>query len=233
MLIAALRRASTPICASGSSMKRVDDRLARLLRSLGGHAVGGEGVEQAAQPDQLILGEPGLEQRDLDRHRHAEVASPSGPRSRSGRRLAPSAGGERRDEGVAEDRERRPLGVVEELRCREGRHRLADLRRRPRRCRGTCGARGAARRRGRSGATALRVLADAVGAVARAESRLLPAAHRQLERAVVDLRVVDAGDAGLDPPGQRLAALDVAGPDRGLQAVAAVVGELDRLLGVG
>ena len=38
---------------------------------------------------------------------------------------------------------------------------------------------------------ALRVLADPVGAVARAEARGLPAAHRQLERRVVDLRVVD------------------------------------------
>ena len=31
----------------------------------------------------------------------------------------------------------------------------------------------------------------------------LPAAHRQLEREVVDQRVVDAHDAGLDPPGDR------------------------------
>src|SRR3954452_15341611 len=50
-----------------------------------------------------------------------------------------------------------------------------------------------------------RVLAYAAGAVARAEARLLPAAHRQLERGVVDHRVVDADRAGLDAPRDLLA----------------------------
>ena len=69
--------------------------------------------------------------------------------------------------------------------------------------------------------------------MAGAEAGLLPAAHRQLHRRVVELRVVDAGDPRLDPAGERLAALDVTGPDRGLQPVAAVVGERDGLIGVG
>src|SRR3954468_17983662 len=43
------------------------------------------------------------------------------------------------------------------------------------------------------------VLADAARAVALPHPRRLPAAHRQLERDVVDLRVVDAHDARLDP----------------------------------
>src|SRR4051794_14316716 len=43
------------------------------------------------------------------------------------------------------------------------------------------------------------VLADPGRAVARAEAGILPAAHRQLERDVVDLRVVDADRARLHP----------------------------------
>ena len=59
------------------------------------------------------------------------------------------------------------------------------------------------------------------------------AAHRQLERRVVDERVVDADRAGVDPPGDRLAARDVLGEDGGGEAVGRVVGQPDRLLGVG
>src|SRR5579875_485086 len=73
----------------------------------------------------------------------------------------------------------------------------------------------------------LAVLADAAGAVARAEPGGLPAAHGQVERRIVDLGVVDAHHAGLDAPGERLAARDVAGPHTRLQAVGRVVGQGD------
>src|SRR6476660_580182 len=56
-------------------------------------------------------------------------------------------------------------------------------------------------------------LADAPGAVARAHAAGLGAAHRPLERGVVDDRVVDADRAGLDAPRDRLAARDVLGED--------------------
>ena len=79
---------------------------------------------------------------------------------------------------------------------------------------------------------ALRVLADPVRAVARAQPGGLPAAHRQLERRVVQLRVVDDRRPGLDPARDPLAALVVAGPHGGLEAVRPLVGERDRLLGV-
>src|SRR5205823_1510897 len=55
----------------------------------------------------------------------------------------------------------------------------------------------------------LAVLADAAGAVARAEARRLRAAHRQLQRRVVDQRVVDADRAGLDAAGDLLGVLGV------------------------
>ena len=79
----------------------------------------------------------------------------------------------------------------------------------------------------------LGVLADAVGAVARAQPAGLGAAHRQLERGVVDVRVVDAHGARLDAARDRLAARDVLGEDRAAQAVGRVVGQADGLLGVG
>ena len=81
---------------------------------------------------------------------------------------------------------------------------------------------------------ALRVLADPVGAVAGPEARGLPAAHRQLERDVVDLRVVDAARRRPRSAAPALSPrLGVARPDRRLQPVRALVGELDRLVGVG
>src|ERR1700716_2032617 len=48
------------------------------------------------------------------------------------------------------------------------------------------------------------VLADAARAVARAQAGLLPATHGQLERGVVEHRVVDADRPGLDPARDRL-----------------------------
>src|SRR5215208_6745463 len=63
------------------------------------------------------------------------------------------------------------------------------------------------------------VLADAAGAVARAEPGRLPAAHGQLEREVVQLRIVDAHGSGLDPARERLTARRVLGPDGRGQAV--------------
>ena len=54
------------------------------------------------------------------------------------------------------------------------------------------------------------VLADAARAVARAEARGLRAAHRQLERRVVDHRVVDVDRARFEAARDRLAALGVA-----------------------
>ena len=139
---------------------------------------------------------------------------------------------DRGDPGVAERRERGALSVVEEVAQRERGQGLPDLR-------GHIAHVGehvelAGRRPGGGDEDRLpaRVLADPVGAVPGAEAGLLPAAHRQLQRRVVELRVVDAGDACLDPARELLAALGVAGPDRCLQPVAAVVGERDRLLGV-
>ena len=79
---------------------------------------------------------------------------------------------------------------------------------------------------------ALGVLADPVRPVARPHPRRLPAAHRQLERAVVELSVVDAADPRLDPAGQPLPLLGIAGPDRRLEPVRPVVGQPHRLLGV-
>ncbi len=76
----------------------------------------------------------------------------------------------------------------------------------------------------------LRVLADPARAVTRAHARVLPAAHGQLEGDVVELGIVDADDSGLEPAGDLLAAIGVLRPDRGLQAVRRVVGELDRLI---
>ena len=62
--------------------------------------------------------------------------------------------------------------------------------------------------------------------------RGLPAAHRQLEREVVQLRVVDADGARVDAPRDLLAARDVLRPHRRREPVGRVVGEPDRLLGV-
>src|SRR4051794_17480150 len=57
-----------------------------------------------------------------------------------------------------------------------------------------------------------RVLADPPGPVARAHPRRFPPAHRQLEREVFELRVVDADGARLDPARERLAARGVLRP---------------------
>ena len=137
---------------------------------------------------------------------------------------------QRGDEGVAERDQGPALAIVEQLAVGQGRERLADREAGL----GVVGeVVGVARRRvpgGHHQRLATGVLADPVGAVARAEPGLLPAAHRQLERRVVELRVVDHRRPRLDPARELLAAPLVAGPDRGLQAVAAVVGELDRLV---
>ena len=76
------------------------------------------------------------------------------------------------------------------------------------------------------------VLADAACAVARAQAGGLRAAHRQLERRVVDHRVVHGGGAGFDAPCDFLAALGVTREHRRGEAIGRVVGEPHGLLGV-
>ena len=208
----------------------VDDGLARLLRRGGRHPVLGQRVEESAQTRDLHVVEPGLQQRDLDPLRHAQVRGGAEPEAAAllvaGRRL------ERGDERVAERRERRPLRVAEQLAGREGGERLGD---RLRDLRAVGEVMRIPRRRVARvdhQRLALRVLADPVRAVARAQPGGLPAAHRQLEGRVVQLRVVDDRGPGLDPARDPLAALVVAGPHGGLEAVRALVGERDRLLGV-
>src|SRR2546427_10926657 len=73
-------------------------------------------------------------------------------------------------------------------------------------------------------------LADAARAVAVADAALLPAAHRHLGDSVVDEHVVDAHGARLDAASDARAACEVPGPHAGVEAVARVVGEADRLL---
>ena len=210
--------------------ERGDDRLPRLLRELGAHALGGERVEETAETLELLGRRPRLQERQLHRHRHAVVARRARPEAG---RIGAVGGLERRHPGVAERRERRAPEIVEELAGSVGRHRLGDLR-------GDLADVGqhvdlAGRRvaGGDEDRLPARVLADPVGAVPRAEAGLLPAAHRQLESRVVELGVVDAGDPGLDPARDLLAAGRVAGPDRRLEPIAALVRQRHRLLGVG
>src|SRR5207342_303998 len=75
------------------------------------------------------------------------------------------------------------------------------------------------------------VLLDPGLAVAVADARLLPAAHRHVGGGVVDQHVVDVDRAALDPAGDPLGPLALA-EDRAGEAVASVVGEPQRLLGV-
>ena len=75
-------------------------------------------------------------------------------------------------------------------------------------------------------------LADSAGAVARADPGSLRAAHRQLQRNVVEHRVVDADGACLNALGDLLAASNVAREDRSTEPKLAVVGEADCLLGI-
>src|ERR1700761_3973682 len=74
-------------------------------------------------------------------------------------------------------------------------------------------------------------LADALGAVAVADPGLLPAAHRHVGGEVVDQHVVDVHRAALDPAGDPFGIAALA-EDRAGEAVAGVVGEAPRLLGV-
>src|SRR5206468_4717233 len=74
------------------------------------------------------------------------------------------------------------------------------------------------------------VLADAVGAVAVADAALLDAAHGDLGDGEVHHDVVHTDGARLDATGDAGAARRVPGPDAGIEAVARVVGEADRLL---
>src|SRR6201995_3864507 len=74
-------------------------------------------------------------------------------------------------------------------------------------------------------------LADPLGAVAVADPRLLPAAHRHVGGEVVDQYVVDVDGAALDPAGDPFGVAALA-EDRAGEAVAGVVGEAQRLLGV-
>ena len=208
----------------------VDDLLAHVLRRRRRDPVRRQPVEQLAQARHLLVAELGLKQRHLDRLPDRRVRGRAGPepvwiRLAVGRLEAG-------DEGVAECRQGEPLAVVEQLAGREQGEGVAD------RLAGLGGV-GEVMRVARGGVTghdhqrlALRVLADPFGAVARAEPRRLPAAHRQLERGVIRLRVVDDRRPRLDHARDPLAAFVVAGPDRGLEAVGPVVGELDRLLGV-
>ena len=157
----------------------------------------------ARRPSICSSVELGLQQRDLDPLGHARRARRRGPRSRAGPRRPRAV--ERGDEGVAERDQGRPLGVVEEVAGRQRRERLPD---RLARLRAVGEVVGVARRaRSRASTISdwrLRVLADPVRAVARAQPGLLPAAHRQLERRVVELRVVDASRSrprpGARPP---------------------------------
>src|SRR6266849_5406719 len=73
-------------------------------------------------------------------------------------------------------------------------------------------------------------LADAALAVAGADAALLPAAHRHLGDRVVDHHVVHAHRARLYAAGDARAARQVPGPHAGVEAVARVVGQADRLL---
>src|SRR4051794_27813 len=74
-------------------------------------------------------------------------------------------------------------------------------------------------------------LADALGAVAIADPRLLPAAHRHVGGEVVDQHVVDVDGPALDPAGDPFGVGALA-EDRARQSVAGVVGEPQRLLGI-
>ena len=76
------------------------------------------------------------------------------------------------------------------------------------------------------------VLAQSRRAVAYAQTRLLPAAHRQFQRQVVQRRVVHAHGAGVDPARHAFAARQVLGEDGRAEAVRRVVGLADRLVGV-
>src|ERR1700761_5917469 len=67
-------------------------------------------------------------------------------------------------------------------------------------------------------------LADPLGAVAVADPRLLPAAHRHVGGEVVDQHVVDVDGAALDPAGDRFGVRAPA-EDRAGEPVAGVVGE--------
>ncbi len=128
---------------------------------------------------------------------------------------------------------RHPLGVGQQLAGRRELDRLGD----PQRDLGVEGqVVGLARLRGGRGHDDRLlggVLADPVGAVAAAETRRLPSAHRKLQREVVDLGVVDAAGPGLDPAGDALATLGVSRPHRRREPVGHVVGEAHRLFGVG
>ena len=153
------------------------------------------------------------------------IAPPSAPwRSPSrGRR-------QRRDQGVAEDQQGAPLRVREQVAGGEHADRIAHLPGDLRRVREhvQVARRGVAR--GDHQRLPLRVLADPVRPVSRAQPGRFPAAHRQLQRAVVELGVVDAADASLDPAGDPLPVRNIARPHRRLEAIRPVVGEPHRLL---
>ncbi len=105
----------------------MDDRLPGLLGCPGREALRGERVQELAQAFDLLRGCAPLQQRELDRLRNAEVRRGSRPEPvgipLAGRRL------QRRDDRVAEDRQRPPLGVREQIARRQGAERLADLQR--------------------------------------------------------------------------------------------------------
>src|SRR4029077_10818963 len=71
-------------------------------------------------------------------------------------------------------------------------------------------------------------LLDSRFAMAIADARLLPAAHRHVGGEVVDEHVVDVDRAALDPAGDLLGMVALA-EDAAREPVTAVVGELDRL----
>ena len=91
--------------------ERVDQLLALACGVSGVMPVLGERVQQLTEALDLLRGRARLQQRDLDRLGDPEVRG--GARPEPGRDpRSPLGRLERRDEGVAEDGERPPLGVA-------------------------------------------------------------------------------------------------------------------------